>query len=82
MAKRKRTKGQTTIYYRIHRKLKIEQTNTTKVLRKDKQFALYQWHVNLETNPVVSHERANDQEVRTTSGTYSWSFLTQIFRNG
>jgi hypothetical protein len=39
-------------------------------------------HVNLETNPVVSHERANDQEVRTTSGTYSWSFLTQIFRNG
>jgi hypothetical protein len=39
-------------------------------------------HVNLEANPVVSHERANDQEVRTTSGTYSWSFLTQIFRNG
>jgi hypothetical protein len=36
MAKRERTKGQTTIYRTLHRKLKIEQ-----VPRKVKQFLLY-----------------------------------------
>jgi hypothetical protein len=30
-------------------------------------------HVNLVTNPMISHERGNDREVYTTSGTYSWS---------
>ena len=38
--------------------------------------------VNLVTNPVISHERGNDREVFTTSGTYPWSFVTQIFHNG
>jgi hypothetical protein len=38
--------------------------------------------VNLVTNPVISHERVNDREVFTTSGTYPWSFVTQIFHNG
>ena len=38
--------------------------------------------VNLVTNPVISHERGKDQEVLTTSGTYPWSFVTQIFHNG
>ena len=38
--------------------------------------------VNLVTNPVVSHERGKDWEVFTTSGTYSWSFVTHIFHNG
>ena len=37
--------------------------------------------VNLVTNPVISHERGKDREVFTTSGTYSWSFVTQIFHN-
>jgi hypothetical protein len=37
--------------------------------------------VNLATNPVISHERGKDREVFTTSGTYLWSFATQIFHN-
>jgi hypothetical protein len=39
-------------------------------------------HVNRVTNPDISHERGKDWEVLTTSGTYSWSFMTQIFHNG
>jgi hypothetical protein len=38
-------------------------------------------HVNLVTNLVISHEWGENQEVFTTSGTYPWSFVTQIFRN-
>ena len=38
--------------------------------------------VNLVTNPVISREWGKDREVHTTSGTYSWSFVKQIFRNG
>ena len=38
--------------------------------------------VNLVTNPVISHERGKDREVFTTSGTYPWSFIKQIFHNG
>jgi hypothetical protein len=37
--------------------------------------------VNLVTNPMISHEREKDREVFTTSGTYPWSFVTQIFHN-
>ena len=35
--------------------------------------------VNLVTNPVISREWGKDWEVSTTSGTYPWSFVTQIF---
>jgi hypothetical protein len=38
--------------------------------------------VNLVTNPMISHEWGNDREVLTTSGTYPWSCVTQIFYNG
>ena len=38
--------------------------------------------VNLVTNPVISRECGKDREVFTTSGTYPWSFVTQIFHNG
>ena len=38
--------------------------------------------VNPVTNPVTSHERGNDMEVSTKSGTYPCSFVTQIFYNG
>jgi hypothetical protein len=38
--------------------------------------------VNLATNPVISQERGKDREVLTTSGTYPWSFVTQIFHSG
>ena len=34
--------------------------------------------VNLVTNPVISRERGKDREVFTTSGTYPWSFVTDI----
>jgi hypothetical protein len=50
MDKRKRTKGQTTIFRTLHRKLKIEQHEHTKnqwrsqVLRNAKQFLPHQWH--------------------------------------
>jgi hypothetical protein len=37
--------------------------------------------VNLVTNPVISHERGKDWEGFMTSGTYLWSFVTQIFHN-
>ena len=37
--------------------------------------------VNLDTNPVISREWGKDREVFTTSGTYPWSFVTQIFHN-
>ena len=38
--------------------------------------------VSLVTNPVISHEWWKDQKVIMTSGTYPWSFVTQIFHNG
>ena len=38
--------------------------------------------VNLVTNPVISREWGKDREVFTTSGTYPWSFVKQIFYNG
>jgi len=31
---------------------------------------------------VISHKRGKDREVFMTSGTYPWSFVTQIFHNG
>ena len=34
--------------------------------------------INLVTNPTISREWGKDREVFTTSGTYSWSFVTQI----
>jgi hypothetical protein len=37
---------------------------------------------NLVTNPVISREWRKDREVFTTSRTYPWSFVTQIFHNG
>ena len=38
--------------------------------------------VNIVTHPVISHERGTDRKVFTTSGTYPWSFVTQIFHSG
>jgi hypothetical protein len=39
-------------------------------------------HVNLVTNPVINREWGKDREVFTTSGTCTWSFVTQIFHQG
>ena len=38
--------------------------------------------VNLVTNTGISHELGKDREVFTTSETYRWSFVTQLFHNG
>ena len=38
--------------------------------------------VDLVTHLVISHELEKDREVLTTSGTYPWSSVTQIFHNG
>jgi hypothetical protein len=38
--------------------------------------------VNLVTNPVISREWRKNREVFKTSGTYLWSFVTQIFHSG
>jgi hypothetical protein len=38
--------------------------------------------VNLVTNRAISHEWGKDREMSTTSGTYPWSFVTQIFHSG
>ena len=38
--------------------------------------------VNLVTNPVISREWGKGPEVFTTSGTYQWSFVTQLFHSG
>ena len=38
--------------------------------------------VNIVIHEVISHERGKDREVATTSGTYPWSFVTQIFHTG
>ena len=37
---------------------------------------------NLVTCPLISNEWGKDREVFTTSETYPWSFVTQIFYNG
>ena len=37
--------------------------------------------VNLVTYPVISHEWGQDRVTFTTSGTYAWSFVTQIFHS-
>jgi hypothetical protein len=31
---------------------------------------------------VINHERGKDRELLAISGTYPWSFVTQIFHNG
>ena len=38
--------------------------------------------IHLVTNRVISCERQKDREVLTTSGTYPWPFVTQIFHSG
>ena len=85
MAKRKSTKGHTTIYKNIHIKLKDRVTQiplqTGDELRCSGRVGSSSSTsdtrcVNLVTNPVISHERGKDQGVFTTSGTYPWSFVT------
>ena len=90
MVKRKRTKGQTAIYKTLHRKLKQCESHqkiggqlwecSERVNRSCSTSGTRR--VTLVTNPMISHERGTDREVFAPSGTYSWSFVTQIYRNG
>jgi hypothetical protein len=91
MAKRKSTKGQTTIYTNHTHKTKDRVTRTPLKtggeLRCSGRISSScstrgTRRVNLITNPVISHECGKNREVLTTSGTYPWSFVTQIFHNG
>ena len=38
-------------------------------------------HVTFLTNPGIGHKWGHNRILITTNGTYSWSFVTQIFRN-
>jgi len=87
MAKRERTKGST----KHTRKTKDQVTWTPLKIGGELRcsgkvdsscFTSGTRRANLVTNPVISHERGKDREVFTTSGTYPWSFVTQIFHNG
>ena len=75
-------------YKALHRKLKIEQHKPTKSrgVNSGKNNSSYSTsgtrRVTLVTNSVTSHERGKDREMFTTSGTYPWSFVTQIFHSG
>jgi hypothetical protein len=91
MAKRKSTKGQTTINKTYIYKTKDRVTRTP--LKTGGEFRCSgrvssscstsdTRLVKIVTNPVISHERGQDWELLTTSGTYPWSFVTQIFHNG
>ena len=85
MAKRKRTEGQTIIYKTLHIKLKISTKNWGELKCSGGESSSCSTsgtcRVSLVTNPVISHERAKIRKVYMKSGTYPWSFVTQIFRN-
>ena len=82
----KRTKGQTMIYKTLHRKLKIEQHKPTKTggflrcplfVRESSPCSTSDTRrVTLVTNPVISHGQGKDREVLTTTGTYTWSHIS------
>jgi hypothetical protein len=70
MTKIKRTKGQTTIYKTLHKKLKIEQPIPPQIMSVRR--------VALVTNPEINHECGKDRIVITTKGTHPWSCMTKI----
>ena len=88
MAKRKSTKGQTASTKHTH-KAKDRVTRTTlktglhsDALELSSCSTSDTCSVNIVTHPVISRECGKDREVFTTSGTYPWSFVTQIFHRG
>jgi hypothetical protein len=91
MAKRKTTKGQITINKTYIYKTKDRVTRTPLKIGGELRcsgrvgsscFTSRTCRLNLVTDPVISHERGKHLEVFTTSGTYPWSFVTQMFHNG
>ena len=86
----KSTKGQTTIYKTQISNQRSSNTNPTKTggelrcsARVGTSCSISDIRsVNLVANPVINREWVKYREVFTTSGTYPWSFVTQIFHNG
>ena len=86
IAKRKSTKGQTTIYKTKDRVTRTP-LKTGGELRCSGRVSSScstcgTRRVNLVRNLVISREWGKDREVFTTSGTCPWLFVTQIFHNG
>jgi len=76
----KKAKGQTIIYKTLQRKLQIVKWWFGRVSSSCSTNGSRR--VTLATNSVICHEWGEDRVVITTNGTYSWLFVTQIFRNG
>ena len=78
MAKRKSTKDQQNIHIKLKTRVdlmcsgRVSSSCSTSDTRR----------VNLVTNPEISQQWGKDREVFTTSGTYPWSFVIQIFHSG
>jgi hypothetical protein len=79
------------IYKELHRKLKPEQHESPLKTEGELRFSLKVYsscstsgirRVTLVTNPLISYDLRKDRIVITTSKTYPWSFVTQIFRSG
>ena len=89
MAKKKRTKGQTTIYKtctQYYRSSYMNPTKTGPALRCSERVSSScctsdTRHVNLVTNPAISNEQGKNRDNLLTNGTYFWSFVTQLFHN-
>ena len=86
IAKRKSTKGQTTIYKTKDRVTRTP-LKTGGELRCSGRVSSScstcgTRRVNLVRNLVISREWGKDREVFTTSGTYPGSFVTQMFHSG
>jgi hypothetical protein len=90
MAKRKRTKGQKTIYkhtYKTNDRVTRTPLKTGGEIRCSGRVSSScstsgTCPVNLATNSVISRGRGTNREVFTTSGAYPWSFVTQIIHSG
>ena len=78
----KRTKGQTTIHKATQWKLKIEWHEPHSETVSSSCSISGTHRVTLVTIPIISHEWGRHIKVFATSGTYPWSFVTQIFHNG
>ena len=89
MTKIKSTKEQTMIYKTLHRQQKVEQLKSTKTGGElmccgrisSSCSTSGTRRVTLVTNTMTSHRRGKNREVFTTSGTYTWPFVTQIVRS-
>jgi hypothetical protein len=80
--KKQKTKEQTTLYKILHIKLKIGGELTCSGRVSNFCSTSDTRRVAPVTKTEISNEWEKDQKVLTTSGTYPWSFVTQVFCNG